>query len=100
MPRKAKAPLPHPMFGEPVFKERWAPTPDPTTFRTQHNRKADDQLYTQVQKLLTKDTVSFSPSRGKPGDLYSLASALGAQGPADVRAIQNAGRIVFHAVGA
>ena len=99
MPRKAMAPLPHPMFGEPVFNEDGAPTPDPTTFRTQHDKKADDQLYTQVQKLLTKDTVNFSPSRGKPGDLYSLASALGSQGPADVRTIQNAGRIVFHAVG-
>lgn len=99
MPRKANAPLPHPMFGEPVFNEDGAPTPDPTTFRTQHDKKADDQLYNQVQKLLTKDTVSFSPSRGKPGDLYSLASALGSQGPADVRAIQNAGQIVFHAVG-
>jgi hypothetical protein len=99
MPRKAKAPLSNPMFGEPVFNEAGAPTPDPTTFRTQHDKKADDQLYTQVQNLLTKDTVSFSPSRGKPGDLYPLATALGSQGPADVRAIQNAGRIVFHAVG-
>jgi hypothetical protein len=99
MPRKAKAPLPNPLFGEPVFNEDGAPTPDPTTFRTPHDQKADDQLYTQVQKLLTKDTVSFSPSRGKPGDLFSLASALGTQGPADVQAIQNAGQIVFHAVG-
>jgi hypothetical protein len=99
MPRKAKAPLPNPMFGEPVFNEDGAPTPDPTTFRTPHDQKSDDQLYTQVQKLLTKDTVSFSPSRGKPGDLYSLANALGTQGPADVQAIQKAGQIVFHAVG-
>ncbi len=99
MPRKAKAPLPNPMFGEPVFNEDGAPIPDPTTFRTQHDKTSDDQLYGQVQKLLTKDTVSFSPSRGKPGDLYSLASALGAQGAADVQAIQKAGRIVFHAVG-
>jgi hypothetical protein len=99
MPRKAKSPLSNPMFGEPVFNENGAPTPDPTTFRTQHDKKSDDQLYTQVQNLLTKDTVSFSPSRGKPGDLYSLADALGSQGPADVQAIQKAGQIVFHAVG-
>jgi hypothetical protein len=99
MPRKANAPLSNPMFGEPVFNEDGAPTPDPTTFRTQHDKKADDQLYSQVQKLLTKDTVSFSPSRGQPGDLYSLARALGHQGPADIQAIQKAGQIVFHAVG-
>ncbi len=99
MPRKAKAPLAQPMFGEPVFNESGAPTPDPTTFRTAHDKKADDQLYSQVQKLLTKDTVSFNPSHGKPGDLYTLQSALGAQGPADVQAIQNSGQIVFHAAG-
>jgi len=33
MPRKAKTPLPQPMFGEPVFNENGTPTPDPTTFR-------------------------------------------------------------------
>ena len=87
------------VFGEPVFNEAGAPTPDPTTFRTPHDKKSDDQLYSQVQKLLTKDTVKFSASRGKPGDLYGLASALGSQGPTDVQAIQESGQIVFHAVG-
>ena len=99
MPRKPKAPLPQPLFGEPVFNEGGAPTPDPTTFRAAHDQKADDQLYAQVQKLLAKDTVSFKASRGKPGDLYALASALGTQGAADVQAIAKSGRIVFHAVG-
>ncbi len=99
MPRKAKAPLPQPMFGEPVFNEDGAPTPDPTTFRTPHDPSTDNQLYKQVQNLLTKDTVSFNTARGNPGDVFTLASALGSQGPADVQAIQKAGQIVFHATG-
>jgi len=99
MPRKAKAPLPQPLFSEPVFNENGAPTPDPTTFRSPHDPKTDAQLYKQVQSLLTKDTVSFATARGNPGDVFTLASALGSQGPADVQAIQNAGQIVFHAIG-
>ena len=99
MPRNANSPLAQPMFGEPVFNEDGNPTPDPTTFRTPHDPNRDKQLYNQVQSLLTKDTVSFSTARGNPGDVFSLASALGSQGPADVQAIQNAGRIVFHATG-
>ncbi len=99
MPRTLKAPLPQPLFGEPVFNEGGVPTPDPTTFRVAHDKNADDQLYGEVQKLLSKDTVSFKPSRGKPGDLYTLASALGTQGTADVQAITKSGRVVFHAVG-
>jgi hypothetical protein len=99
VPRNPKTPLPQPLFGEPVFNEGGVPTPDPTTFRTPHDKKADDQLYGQVQKLLTKDTVTFNAARGKPGDLYLFADALGKQGPADVQAITKAGQIVFHAVG-
>jgi hypothetical protein len=99
MPRKAKAPLSQPMFSEPVFNENGTPTPDPTTFRTTHDPKVDNQLYKQVQALLTKDTVGFPTARGNPGDVFILADALGSQGPADVQAIQNAGQIVFHAIG-
>jgi hypothetical protein len=99
MPRKAKAPLPQPLFSEPVFNESGAPTPDPTTFRTPHNPKTDAQLYKQVQNLLTKDTVSFATASGNAGALFTLASALGSPGPADVQAIQSAGQIVFHAIG-
>jgi hypothetical protein len=87
------------MFGEPVFNENGAPTPDPTTFRTPHDPNTDNQLYKQVQGLLTKDTVSFNTARGNPGDVFTLATALGSQGPADVQAIQKAGQIVFHATG-
>ncbi len=99
MPRKAKAPLPQPMFGEPVFDEGGTPTPDPTTFRAPHDPNVDKQLYQKVQGLLTKDTVSFTTARGNPGDLFTLASALGSQGPKDMQAIQTAGQIVFHATG-
>ncbi len=99
MPRQAQAPLPQPVFSEPVFNEDGIPTPDPTTFRTAHDNKADTQLYKQIQNLLSQDTVSFPASRGNPGDVYSLASALGTQGPSDVKAIQNSGKIVFHAAG-
>ncbi|SRR6266699_3048570 len=99
MPRNANSPLAQPMFGEPVFNEDGNPTPDSTTFRTPHDPNRDKQLYNQVQSLLTKDTVSFTTARGNPGDVFSLASALGSQGPADVQAIQNAGQIVFRATG-
>src|SRR6516225_5216925 len=96
MPRKANAPLPQPVFGEPVFSEG-RPTPDPTVFKTTH--PSDKQLYQQIQKLLTEDVVSFKPARGQPRDLYTLESALGAHGPAEVKDIQAAGQIVFHAAG-
>jgi Calcineurin-like phosphoesterase len=96
MPRKANAPLPNPVFGEPVFNEGVA-SPDPTTFRTPH--PSDTALYKQIQSLLTKDVVGFDTARGKPGDLFTLASALGAHGPGDVKSIQAAGQIVFHVAG-
>jgi Calcineurin-like phosphoesterase len=96
MPRKANAPLPNPVFGEPVFNEG-VPSPDPTTFRTPH--PSDTALYKQIQSLLTKDVVGFSAARGKPGDLFTLASALGAHGPGDVQNIQTAGQLVFHVAG-
>lgn len=99
MPRKLKSPLPQPVFSEPKFNEDGTPTPDPTTFRTAHDKKKDDQLYKQFQNLLTKDTVSFPISTAKPGDLFPLGDALGSQGQADVQTIQNYGKIVFHAIG-
>lgn len=96
MPRKANTPLVQPVFGEPVFAEG-VPTPDPTVFNTPH--PSDAQLYKQIQQLLTKDVVGFKAARGKPGDLYTLAEALGEHGPDVVQAIQDAGRIVFHCAG-
>lgn len=96
MPRKANAPLPQPLFSEPAFNEGVA-TPDPTVFKQPH--PSDTNTYNQVQNLLKKDVVSFSAPRGKPGDVYTLESALGAHGPAVVQEIQGAGQIVFHAAG-
>jgi hypothetical protein len=96
MPRKAKTPLSQPLFGEPVYNEGVV-TPDPTVFKTPH--PSDGNLYKQIQNLLTKDVVSFTASRGKPGDLFTLQSALGAHGLAVVQQIQTAGQIVFHAAG-
>src|SRR6266849_3470115 len=83
MPRKANAPLPQPLFSEPVFNEGVA-TPDPTVFKQPH--PSDTNTYNQVQNLLKKDVVSFSAPRGK-------------HGPAVVQEIQGAGQIVFHAAG-
>jgi len=99
LPRSPQAPLSQPVFSEPEFNEQGAPTPDPTTFRTPHDPKKDTQLYSQIQNLLSKETVSFPASRGQPGDLFTLASALGSQGPSDVQAIQKSGRIVLHSIG-
>src|SRR5713101_4486347 len=96
MPRKPNAPLPQPVFGEPVFNEG-VPTPDPTTFKKPH--PSDSQLYNTIQNLLTKDVVTFTVARGKAEDLYTLESALGAHGPAVVQEIQGVGEIVFHSVG-
>jgi hypothetical protein len=97
MPRKVNAPLPQPVFGEPVFAEGGTPTPDPMGFKTPH--PSDAQQYKQIQNLLKKDVVSFTASRGKPGDLYALQDALGAHGPEIVSGIESAGQITFHVVG-
>lgn len=99
MPRKENATLPQPMFSEPIFNEQGVPTPDPTTFRTPHDPKKDDELYKEFKSLMEKDTVSFGLSRGSLDDLFSLASALGSQGNADVKDIQKSGKLVFHAIG-
>ena len=55
MPRNALTTLPQPIFNEGSI------TPDPTQFKTKH--PSDTKLYDQIQDLLTKDVVSFSPSR-------------------------------------
>jgi hypothetical protein len=96
MPRNANTPLVQPLFGEPVFSEG-VPTPDPTVFTTPH--PSDSQLYKQIGKLLTKDVVGFKAARGTPGDLYTLETALGAHGAEVIKAISNAGQIVFHCAG-
>ncbi|MEO9320310.1 MAG: metallophosphoesterase [Nitrososphaera sp.] len=99
MPRKAGARLPQPLFSEPKFNEDGKPTPDPQTFRTPHDQTKDSQLYKQIGALLTKDTVSFPALRGNQSDVFQLSAAFGSHGPAEIKAIQDSGKIVLHMAG-
>ncbi len=80
-----------PVFAEPV------PTPDQSTFATEHG--SDNAVYAQVQELLKTQVVGFSRSRVADDALFTLADAYGAQGAAVVDQITKSGRIVFHSVG-
>src|SRR5277367_4930153 len=91
MPRNTITPLPQPVFNE------GSVTPDPTQFKVAH--PSDTQLYKEIQKLLTKDVVGFSPSRLAADGLYALQDAWGPHGPENVKNIQTAGKIIFHAAG-
>ncbi len=96
MPRKAKAPLSQPIFGEPVFQEE-VPTPDPAQFKVTND---DEKFYTkEVQALLTKDVVSFDKAAGNPADLFSLAEAWGPHGSDIINSINAAKSITFHMIG-
>jgi calcineurin-like phosphoesterase family protein len=95
MPRPANAPLPQPLFAEPVFSEG-VPTPDPTTFKI---TPTDNGLYNGIEDLLKKDVVGFEPSRLTAHDLFELQAAWGSHGAEVLQQIQKAGQIVFHAVG-
>lgn len=96
MPRKLKAPLSQPIFGEPVFNEE-VPTPDPSQFQVTPD---DQKFYTkEVQALLTKDVVSFDKASGKPADLYPLAEAWGPHGSDVVNSITAVKSITFHMIG-
>ena len=91
MPREKSTPLPQPVFNEGNI------TPDPKRFKVKH--PSDNQQYKAIDSLLTKDVVTFEQSRAQPGDLYTLATALGPHGPEIIQSIQKAGNIVFHCVG-
>jgi hypothetical protein len=91
MPRNTMTALPQPIFDE------GSVSPDPTRFRTAH--PSDSQLYKEIQKLLTKDVVSFSPSRLPPDGMLALRDVWGPHGPEIIKNIQSAGKIVFHAAG-
>jgi len=97
MPRPDNFQLDEPIFSEPIFNEAGDPTPDPSQFLTPH--PSDSKLYRQIQDLLKKDVVSFDQMGGQPGDLFTLASALGSRGPGMVAAIQQSGGIAFHVAG-
>lgn len=96
MPRNAVTPLPQPVFDEPTFNEI-AQSQGQSTFSTPHG--SDTAQYNQIQDLLAKDVVLFSASRGEPGDLYTLESALGPHGTETIQQITTAGQIIFHAAG-
>jgi hypothetical protein len=89
-------PLPHPIFGEPVFNEAGV-FADPSRFRMPH--PSDTELYKAVEELLKKQVVGFEASRLRPNELFTLEGALGAHAKPVLDAIKQAGRIVFHAVG-
>ncbi len=91
MPRNMITPLPQPVFNEGNI------TPDPTRFKVKH--PSDSQQYKAIQNLLTKDVVGFSPMRGEPNSLFTLADAYGVHGPEIVAGIQKAGKIIFHSAG-
>src|SRR6201997_2039188 len=96
MPRKLKAPLSQPIFGEPVFNEE-VPTPDPSQFQVTPD---DQKFYTkEVQALLTKDVVAFGKASGNPADLYALAEAWAPHGSDVVNSITAAKSITFHMIG-
>jgi hypothetical protein len=96
MPRRPKAPVSRPLFAEPVFGEG-VPTPDPTQFKI---TPADSADYTsQVNALLHTEVVPFPQASGKPGDLFSLESAWGPNGPAVIQSINAAQSITFHMIG-
>ena len=88
--------LPQPLFQEPTFADG-KPTADPTGFVEPH--PSDNALYREVEKLLKTKVVGFPESRVASDALYTLAEAYGARGDDVVKAITDAGRIVFHAVG-
>jgi len=94
--RQRNSNLPQPIFHEPVFSEG-SFVIDPTGFATQH--PSDSQLYQQLANRLTKDVVGVPKMRGQPDSLFTLADAYGPHGAQVVDIIEQAGRIVFHAIG-
>ena len=96
MPREANVPLSQPLFHEPVFSEGVSSL-DQSGFSKPH--PSDKELYKQIQNLLKKDVVSFDQSRAADQDVFKLQDAFGAHGTQIVQGIQNAGKIIFHALG-
>jgi hypothetical protein len=88
--------LARPVFHEPAFGDGKV-TADPTGFL--HAFADDKEVYDQIEALLKKNVVSFEKSRIGPDELYTLAQAYGSRGPSVIKQIENAGRIVFHALG-
>jgi hypothetical protein len=96
MARTAHTHLPHPVFHEPIFGEEGT-LPDPTGFSTQH--PSDTELYNQIGNLLKTEVVPVPPSRIAPDQLFSMLDAYGNHGPQVKQIIEDAGKIIFHALG-
>jgi hypothetical protein len=96
VPREVNVPLSQPLFNEPVFSEGTSSL-DPGGFSKPH--PSDKELYKQIQNLLKKDVVNFDRSRSADKDVFKLQDAFGAHGTQIVQGIQNAGKIIFHALG-
>ena len=93
-----------PVFGQP------SPTPDPTTFRVPH--PSDGQAYKLIDQLVKEHKIfplPFTPPRGLPEPVLTLAQVLGGISSAPpavaktaantVAGIENSGQIVFQAHG-
>lgn len=96
MARHSHTHLPDPIFHEPIFGET-DKLPDPNGFATAH--PSDGQLYKEIGDLLTKDVVAVPPSRAAVDAVVPLAVAYGSHGPAVTKLIEDAGKIIFHALG-
>jgi hypothetical protein len=97
MPRRARHPLPNPLFAEPVFGEGGQMLPDPTDFLQPH--PSDTATYNAVKNLLKSDVVPFERSRLADEELFPLEQAAGSRGAEFVKAIRQQGRVVFHSMG-
>lgn len=83
-----------PQFAQPEL------TPDPSKFRTQHDKQADNAAYKVLDKeVKTLPPLPFPPSRGGVEPVLELATVLGPQGNVRVKSITQAKQIVFHALG-
>src|ERR1051326_453923 len=96
MPRELHTKLAHPIFSQPVFNEK-DKTIDQAGFQTKF--EPDSDIYKQIEKLLTKDVVTFEKSRFADDEVFPLATAYGPDGAKVVEQIQESGTIVFHALG-
>jgi hypothetical protein len=96
MARGLHSHLAGPIFHEPVFGET-DQLPDPNGFSTEH--ASDTELYKQIGDLLKTEVVAIPPSRAADDDVFPLAEAYGNHGPQVTKLIEDAGKIIFHALG-
>jgi hypothetical protein len=82
--------------GGPQFAEP-SPTPDPTHFVVKHG--SDKQAYTILDREKGTLKPRPFPIAKDTEPRMSLADAIGAKGPEVLKSIENAGQIVFHALG-